>query len=420
MRFSTRLPVVAVTLAALATACSEATAPALPTVVDGPRPGLVVVNDAATLASRLTDRGARPVALEVPAANGMLSLTADAPIKFELTADVGVPQVGKEPLAATHVAVSGTFAYVAYATPGESYGGAVDVFDVSVPESPVLVSSAQFEDTDVHALAVSGSTLWLATATASPAFAEPAVLEAITLKGGQLTDESRRVGLPSFAALGVVAQGTNVWVVSGNGGPNTGGVSVFDQVSLKPVWFDRVDDARAVGLNGSVVTVVQGTPGRVRLYTTGTTPTFLRSFPVGGLSQRDGKAHIANSGNWGVVATGEGGPVFTRIRQNGVTTGTTLFTVSKPALPDLDGAYTVTNGVAMSGDVLYSANGGAGVWVATGNWSRTAQNLVPTVTSVGRLALDGVSSNLVATANGTLLVATGQGLKLLRFTLPTA
>jgi hypothetical protein len=44
---------------------------------------------------------------------------------------------------------------------------------------------------------------------------------------------------------------------------------------------------------------------------------------------------------------------------------------------------------------------------------------VPSVTPIGRLALDGVSSNLVATAGSTLVVATGNGLTLLRFTLPT-
>lgn len=416
----TPLRFLALSTLALGAACADATAPAADAVVTGPRPGLTVVTDAAVLAARVADRGARPVRLDgVPSPDGA-ALVADDPIKFEQLADVAAPEVGTERLAATHVAVAGTLAYVAYATPGESYGGAVDVFDVSVPEKPVLVSSARFDDTDVHALAVTSSTLFLATATASPAFAEPAVLEAITLKGGLLTEESRRIGLPSFAATGVVAQGSNVWVTSGNGGPNGGGVSVLDQATLKAIWFERLDDARAVGLNGSVITVVQGTPGRVRLYTTGTTPAPVRTFAVGGLGGRDAKAHIANVGNWGVVATGEGGAVFTRIRQNGSTTGTSLFTVSKPALPGLEAALTVTNGVAVSGDVLYSANGGAGVWVATGNWSRTAQNLVPTVTPVGRLALDGVSSNLVATAGSTLLVATGNGLMLIRFTVPVA
>lgn len=386
-----------------------------------PRPGLVIENSAATLAARVHDAGGRAVGLVATDPGESAIVADDTTLPFTLQVHIDAPVVSDLTVPASHIVFRGTRAYVSYAPAGETLVGAVDVFDISTPTSPVLISSARLADAKVTTMAVSGDQLYLGTVTSSPDYAStPAVLEVLRLdETGRLTAETQRVAVPSHVITGIAVTGGRVWVGSGTSAEQPGGLTVLDAADLSVRGSETIADVRAVAVNGSVVTVLVGSGARMRLYNA-TTQQFIREFSVGGLHAHGHKATIANTGNWAFIAAGDSGVVFSRIRQNGSTTGTKLFSWGSPAgLVGVADEDAVTNAVATSGSYVYAANGGAGVWVARGNWSTTAQNLTPSITPIGRLDLPGVSSNMVGVYGGSLFVAAGMGgLKVLQQPTP--
>jgi hypothetical protein len=375
------------------------------------RPGVVIENSAAVLATRVHDAGGAPVAV-VPEHPAMMAIKGDDnAMDFTLQLNIDAPVVGELTLPASHIVFRGTRAYVSYAPAGETLVGAVDVFDISTPFKPELISSATYKDAKITTMAVNGDMLYLGTVSSAAEFEEaPAVLEAVRLdENGRLTEKSVRVSVPSHVVTGIAVASNNVWVVSGTSEKQPGGITVLDPATFEPRYSETLADARAVSVNGSVVTVLLGGDARMRLYDAASFK-FIREFAIGGLRAPGHKATIANVGNWAFVAAGDSGVVFTRIRQNGAVTGTKLLSWGSPAgLAGVLDEDAVTNAVAVSGSYAYAANGGAGVWVARGNWSSTAQNLLPTITPIGRLDLPGVSSNMVGVYGGSLFVAAGMG-----------
>jgi hypothetical protein len=410
-RTARTLPVVGFVLL-LAACAGEVSAPSPATPTDG---RITVTNDAEALSYRLLARGAT-LSLETPADSS--GATPDAAVAQAVASEVvfhehaeGVaPLVAGRALQATHAVFDRGLAYVSYALIGEEAMGAVDVFNVQSPSAPRLVSSASFTNTDIHTLAVSGDRLYLGTGSQDMEPGESAVLEVVTLSGGMLSSSSTRIPLPSQIVTGIVVAGGKVWVTSGTGGRREGGLTVLDERTLERIAFFEIPDARAVGANGgTVIAVVQGSPGRIRMYDQ-RSATFMREFPIGGLSIPGGKASITTRGTWAFVATGEGGTQVLQLRQNGNASGTVVGSVPRPEIKGLRDEYAVTNGVAPAANFLVAANGGAGVWVTHTDDQTTAQTNRPTLTAMGRLGLpDGFSANFVATSYPMLFVAAGSG-----------
>ncbi len=375
---------------------------------------ITVTNDADALSHRLLAR-ATTLAIDTPldslgGPDAAVAHAVASDVAFQEHAEGVAPIVSGRALQATHAVFDKGLAYVSYALIGEDAMGAVDVFNVQSPTTPRLVSSASFTNTDVHTLAVSGNRLYLGTGSLDMEPGESAVLEVMTLSGGMLTGQSVRIPVPSQIVTGIVVAAGKVWVTSGTGGRREGGLTVLDERTLEPVAFYEIADARAVGANGgTVIAVVQGSPGRIRMYDQRTTA-FVREFPIGGLSMPGGKASITTRGTWAFVATGEGGTQVLQLRQNGNTSGSVVGNIPRPAANGLRDEYAVTNGVAPAANYLVAANGGAGVWVTHTNDQTTAQTNRPTLTPMGRLGLpDGFSANFVATSYPMLFVAAGSG-----------
>lgn len=375
------------------------------------RPGMVIENSQAVLATRVHDAGGTDVAI-VSTNPAMMSIKGDEnAMQFTLQLNVDAPSVSDVTLPATHIVFRGTRAYVSYAPAGETLIGAVDVFDISTPYKPELISSARFVDSKITTMAVDAEQLYLGTVTSNEKYADaPAVVEVIRLdENGRLTDKSARVSVPSHVVTGIATVNGDIWVSSGTSEKKPGGLTVLSGKDFSVLSEETIADVRAIALNGGVVTVLVGSNAKMRLYTA-STRAFIREFHIGGLTAAGHKATIANTGNWAFVAAGDSGVVFTRIRQNGSTTGTKLMSWGSPAgLAGVSNEDAVTNAVTVSGSYAYAANGGAGVWVARGNWSTTAQNLMPSITPIGRLDLPGVSANMVGVYGGSLFVAAGTG-----------
>ena len=230
---------------------------------DGTR--IAVENDASTLNQRVS-----PALVELQIAPATDASLAAPPtgeedgdvFKLFLIGSVDPPVVRDITLQATHIVVRGNKALVAYNVQGPDRAGGVDIFDITHSDDIQLVSQALFADTDVSALDLHSNTVFLAEATSDGAFGSPAVLESLGMKGG-LTDESRRIDLPSYAGTGVIVQGGTVFITSGD---LDGGISAYDRESLELKWFSALPDARAVDTQGSTVVAMRGTPGALHVY----------------------------------------------------------------------------------------------------------------------------------------------------------
>jgi hypothetical protein len=396
-----------------AVGCSESNVAAPP---DLPQAGRIrVQNDEAALRRRVRVV-AEPLTIDPVGPALSVQSSADAvpaapcpPPGFSLVlvAQVEPPELDGVRLQASHVVIHGSKAYVAYNVQGPVRKGGVDVFDVDHPESVELISSALFTDTDVSAADEHGSSaLYLATATDDAAFATPAVLEVVDLQGGKLTRSSRRVDLPSYAGTGVRVQGDAVYVTSGTGGDPVGGLSLFDRTTLERTAFDAFEDARAVDVHGGLVVAMRGTPGELRVYD-GSDMGFEKSIASGGADVPESKATVFIARHYAFYAAGDAG-----LRVVDLDTDATLVTLPVPDVEGVAPEDEVTNGASASGDLVFIANGGAGLYVARSSLDLDDENGGGdfTLALVGHVRFPGdESANYVASRGNLLFVANGLG-----------
>ena len=364
-----------------------------------------VTNNSATLNARVQYYDDVDVPVDTTILGKTSSISKTTAFKLKLRASVAPPVAGGTTLQATHVVLSGNYAYVSYNVQGSTYLGGVDVFDVSVKTKPKLISQAIFQSTDVSALWYDSGKLYLAEATSDTGYAYPAVLEEITLSNNKLTLTSRRTGVPSYVATDVKVTGGKVFVTSGSGGMGTGGLSVLNSATLQTVTSDLFLDARAVDVYSSYMVVMQGTPARLRTYLVSNNQ-FQTSYDVGGATIPESKSTIRVSLERAFVAAGDGGTKVVNLL-----TGVVTDSVARATVTGLDPSLTVTNAVSINNDLVFMANGEAGVYVA-----QAAVNLETTPFSATKLKLLGKmqfgsaeSANFVASSNSLLFVATGLG-----------
>lgn len=409
------------TAATLLVACNADLAPTAPPAAL-PQP-VVVVNDPATLAKRVTvlggdaltvDTAGRSAAFNAartaggPAAAGPRFAVGAAPaaLQFLARARVTPPAIAGRALEATHITVAGGYAYVGYGVAGETAAGAVDVYDVQNPGAPRLVSQATFADMDVSAVAVDRGVLYVAGSQVDASLGGRAVLDAIPLTStGRLTTQSTRLYLPSYRATDVAVSNNTIYVTSGTGGPVQGGLSLIDRATFTITSTDRFDDARAVAADTKRVVVVQGQPGRVRVYDA--KAAYLGTVATGGASIAESKATLALVGDWALVSAGDGGAKVVDLAARKVAS-----TIDRPIALGIDQADAVTNGATYLNfggvGLALLANGGAGVYLAFD--VANARATAPTFALFGRLVLPAATStNVVASDGSSLFVATGRG-----------
>lgn len=326
-------------------------------------------------------------------------------IKLRLRAQVVPPSSGGQTLQATHVALSGNYAYVSYNMRGEVYLGGLDVFDVSNKNKPKLISRAVFQGTDVSSVYESGGRLYLAEATSDTGFTSPAVVEEIELTKGKPTLNTRRADVSSYVATDVKVASGNVFVTSGSGGVGTGGVTVLDAATFSVISTDAFLDARAVSIYSSWMTVLTGTPATLRLYSL-TTGAFVRSYYVGGANIPESKSTAEVVLSRAFVAAGDEGLKVVNLLNDSV-----VDSIPAPIVSGIDPSLTVTNAVSVNKDLVFMANGEAGVYVASAPF-----NLETTWFGDPDLQLEGKmifgtqeSANFVASKSDLIFIATGLG-----------
>jgi hypothetical protein len=326
----------------------------------------------------------------------------DDEVVLILRAEVDPPDLGGTTIQATHIALHGGFAYVSYNVQGPVYRGGVDVFDVRNVRQPTLISQALLEDTDVSALDQFDGFLYLATATGETGFRSPAVLEEVMLDGGRLTAFSRRVDLPSYAATGVRVHGNQVLVTSGDGGD--GGLSLLTRRTLDLEAIVNFRDARAVEVHGNLAIGMKGTPGSLYVIDRNSTQA-VATWEPGGANIPESKSTIKIFRNFVLMAAGDEGTKLVSMQD-----GDVVAEVPAPIVDGVPPEYSVTNAVTARGNLVFMANGGAGLYVARIRTNEDDDEKDVELDLVGKVAFeDGPSVNFVAAKGNVLFVAAGEG-----------
>jgi len=380
-----------------------------------------ITNDAGVLASRVTylndsipidSVGVGYPSAPVPFGSAGVSRSSAASQgspTLSLKAEVAPPSIGGQMLQATSVTIVGNLAVVSYNMVGNPYLGGVDVIDFTNRNQPVLRSEALFQNTDVSAVTMSGTNVYLAEATGDTGFVSPAVVEVLHLSGNQLVlSGNTRTGLSSFAATSV-ASGTRVYATSGD----SGALFMLNPATFAVTSSIPLHDARWVAVGGGIVAVVQGTPGKLAVYTESSmAPVGSWTFKGADIAQSKSQAELV--GGKAFIAAGDSG-----VQVLNPLTGASIGQMPRPN-PDslgLSSSVVVTNAVAIDQDLMFISNGEAGVYLAQGSQVfSTSGTGAQTITMRGKLRFGSLQSvNHVAYSAGgpgnpgVLIVAAGLG-----------
>jgi len=324
---------------------------------------------------------------------------AQGSLVLVLRAEVDPPLLDGVEMRATHVQIDENRAYVTYNREGETFLGGVEIFDLTDPTQPSILSQALFTDTDISAAYLYDGSLFLAAATEDESYSTPAILEVMELdESGLLTTTSVRIDLPSYVGTGVRVADANgdplVFVTSGTGGPVPGGLSIYEASTLEFVRLEELDDARDVDVEGNSVVVMQGTPGRLSVFDA-VSGLLLNSFSPGGANIAESKSTIDVVSDRIYMAAGDEGTKVVSL-----SSGDVLIEIPRITLADVDPSLTVTNAVSVSGELLLMGNGEAGVYVS--------QIDGDTLRSMGYVNF-GTSANYVLARDNLIFVSSGEG-----------
>ncbi|WP_374172632.1 hypothetical protein [Flavobacterium tructae] len=299
-------------------------------------------------------------------------------------------------LQASHVAVNGNYAYVAYTMSGEAYSGAIDVIDVSDPYKPKLITSALIANTDITSLTYSNGSLIIGAAAdidKNPSLKIPAVIINMPLSSGMLTDKYTITNLEGQVTTDAASNSSSYFAVTGDQGSlfkiNAASKTISGKVA--------VEDLRSVAINGDKVVTLSGTKG-VNIYNESTLA-LQKSFTTS-TDVKASKRTIDFDGTKLLVSEGYKG-----LGVYDINSGSKLQTIPLAVA----GEENVTNALSVNDGYAFVANGAAGLNV----YKTGAQlGLLGTVDILG-------SSNYVKSSGNFIYVASGKGgLKIIKMEKP--
>lgn len=280
-------------------------------------------------------------------------LAGDYPLTLIATLDPPSDDSGT-PLTASHVDLQGDFVFVGYNTAGEDYYGAVDVVDVSDPHNPIVSSRLVYPNADINAVsyqegflyAVGGMDQYSSLQATSSSF-----IARIPVSAGILSTEVILYGFqPGDNSTDVLVETDRVLVSSGT----LGSITAFSKADLSILAEVYVEDARAMTAMGSGIGVLDAGNG-VRLLSenlneTGMIPieTYLGSASKKTLDVWLDKIAVAEAA--------EGAGIYSP------SAGGLLEYLPIPIHPEgVESGDIVTNAVTANEEMLFMANGGAGL-----------------------------------------------------------
>jgi len=332
-------------------------------------------------------------------------------LKLRLVAEIDPPTIGGSVVQATSVSIEGSDkAMVSYNMRGASRIGAID-WITKLTSNPKISASASFGDSDISAVSFDGTYVYAAQATNSGEFPFPAVLERLKLIEDKFTlEDNLRAPLTSYVATSTVGTMNEIYATSGDGGH----VFAFNKSSMAQLGQFPLDDARWVAWDqdGQRVVVVQGTPGRLSVFSEGDFPggsmSHQGTYPFPGADVAESKSTADIAGGKAFVAAGPEGVQIVCLDN-----GELLGSVPRPDPGALGLApeVVVSNAVTVDEDLMFISNGEAGVYIARGSGPFKDTGCTPQqITVLGRLEFaDLQSANHVEFENDHLFIAAGLG-----------
>ncbi|WP_339752232.1 hypothetical protein [Algoriphagus aquimarinus] len=353
---------------------------------------IIVNSDSESLTARIKRDNSGVVALIDPTVPAGRLLEVASNIPLVMVSQVDAPKFEGKTLQATHVDIDGKYAYVSYNTAGDTYLGAVDIFDITNIYSPKITEQAIFKDTDISSIEYKNGKLYLAAAVnidQNTQVTSPANLITVSVSGGKFSSDFVYTSLPSYVATDVANTNSKTAVTSGNDGV----IGLFD-ASKTPGATTKMGDLRAVAFGNNKLAVLSGTSG-VHILDPNSLSEVI-TIPL--------KADVAGSkrtldidkDNLYVSEGANGAGIYK------MTDGSLVQKLAIPINPDdVAASEIVTNAVSVDNNLLFMANGGAGISISD-------VSDIAAIKTLGVLDLDG-SSNFVRNEEEFVFVATGSG-----------
>ncbi|MEO9893843.1 hypothetical protein [Aurantibacter sp.] len=323
-----------------------------------------------------------------------------------LVAQINSPSFddGGENLTASHIDVVENYAYVSYNTSEDGYAGAIDIIDVSDPNSPNVTSRLYYLNADVNAVKYDGGFVYLVggvdseksvTATSNSFVAK------INASGGRFDVGSGiTYGFQTgYNSTDIVIDGNKVLVTSGK----EGSLTIFNKSDLSIISEYPADDLRSVAIYNDEIAVLDASKGVSVL---DANLNVLREIAINTDFGQATKRTIGFTNENIIVAEGaKGAGVYNAAN------GNFIEHIAIPINPEgVDQSDQVTNAVAVNEEALLMANGGAGLCLSEDQDSGSSL--------VGIIELDG-SINYVESKGDYIFAASGKnGLQVIKMNKP--
>jgi hypothetical protein len=319
---------------------------------------------------------------------------------FTLRAEVAPPVYDGNTLMATHVKIMDDFAFVTYNTKGDMYLGGLEVFDVSDISNPKIVWQAVFSKADVSSVDYYNNKLYIVGAqdvSSVPAnkLRTPAILEVLSLNSNrEIADVDTVLNLDSYAGTDVKVTPEGIYATSGS----KGYLKLYSH-SFDSLYAVAVNDARSIDVNTSSAYVFGGQPGKVTVLGRNNHQ-IENEYNTDGANTPESKSDFVVTDKYIFTALNEGGIKILNID------GSLKQYIPRPVTPaGKDDENYVTNSVSLNGDLLFAANGEAGIYIGGIVTSRH-----DSVFSLGAIKFaEGQSANFVESRDSIVFVATGLG-----------
>jgi len=323
-------------------------------------------------------------------------------LKLTLVGELKAPRIEHKTVQASDIQLTSNFAFVGYNYAGDLSLGGVDLLDVSSPSRPRLLEEVLSKNSEINAMSFDQSNRVLYLVGDSSALkGNPAFLAKYRIE-----DETAEVFLlPSFTGTGVFVGKHSIYATSGD----NGGLSLFNKATMSPTAFVPLKDARAVDSFSAHSDVFVLSGGNGQLHDVSKDGELLNSVPMPGNSLPDSKSTLEVGRAMSLVSLGERGAAVVCNRSGKVVAS--IPAVSVAGIPPED---TVTNSATECGGIIFTANGGAGVYAygITAKGFRQQKDCSDlTVITLGQLSFgeERVSANQVRCQGENLFVASGLG-----------
>lgn len=292
-------------------------------------------------------------------------------VALSLIGETKASQLSGLTLQATDVAIKANKAYVSFNQAGDVFAGSIQVIDIKNKNAPKIKAEVLFSNIDINALYLRNNVLYAAGAadTTERDISTPAVLIALPLKGGIPGKSVEVIDIPSYAATDVLVKGNLVLLTVGADGGGLVRIAKNNLTGFNESFdFHPIDDARSLAVEKDTVGVLKGTDGQIHYFSVSDVKNLSQLSTITPSRQIDlpGTATIPNSKSTidlvtktTIVALGDGG---TRAFITDGTDDTPIINIAAMnGTDDLPPEKTVTNAVTVDKDLLFRANGEAGV-----------------------------------------------------------